>query len=263
MLGVGEVELDTFVEQTFLALRGIAGMVWQMEIRADRIAHSMKPGSLTEFLAVRLILERLAIEHVIGETESMVDYPSHPSSLSSTSGQRIPELQEVHEFCNRQPTHETMKQKVRCEAFTVFQLAQALGWLPESLLRLNTANWHRLLEEIRNFDVIERQKILHLAYELRYRQQALDAITTNLKRYNRQTQALTPTRRIESDRSSPLKHPKSCLMSWFASTNGKSLFVATWKRSNPAAARGGLPVSLRWRCTIVLRIRSSTFPSAP
>src|SRR5262249_30001981 len=68
MLGVPEPEWDEFIPATLLALRGWAGMIHQMETRGDRSAHPAPEGSLLEFLAVRLILERLALAHVASET---------------------------------------------------------------------------------------------------------------------------------------------------------------------------------------------------
>jgi uncharacterized protein YbcC (UPF0753/DUF2309 family) len=172
VLGINADEADLFIEQTLLALRGIAGMVWQMEVRADRIAHSMKPGSLTEFLAIRLILERTAIRHVIGLAgHGMEGFNRH----------EIPTLSQLQQLCSKLPDTAQTEQSVRSEAFAIFQLAQSLGWLPESLYRLNPSNWHQLLQEIRRFDSIERQKIFQLAFEARYRQQAFDALRTNAR----------------------------------------------------------------------------------
>ena len=68
LLGVVEDEWDDFVPATLLALRGWAGMIHQMAVRADRVALSAPADSLIEFLAVRLILERLALAHVAQET---------------------------------------------------------------------------------------------------------------------------------------------------------------------------------------------------
>ena len=66
MLGVVEDEWDDFVPATLLALRGWAGMIYQMETRGDRVGRSVPEKSIFEFLAVRLILDRLALAHVAG-----------------------------------------------------------------------------------------------------------------------------------------------------------------------------------------------------
>src|SRR5262249_56681 len=53
-------ERDKFLTRTLLALRGWAGMIHQMETNAEWTPHPAPSGSLVEFLAVRLILDRLA-----------------------------------------------------------------------------------------------------------------------------------------------------------------------------------------------------------
>src|SRR6185295_447476 len=67
LLGVPEAEWDEFISETLLALRGWAGMVWQVEQRGDRVPHPIPEGSLIEFLAVRLLLDRFAVAHVAQE----------------------------------------------------------------------------------------------------------------------------------------------------------------------------------------------------
>src|SRR5260221_2714601 len=59
-LGVEEDECEEFLSGTLLALRGWGGMVRQIERRGDMAVHSIPQGSLIEFLAVRLLLDRFA-----------------------------------------------------------------------------------------------------------------------------------------------------------------------------------------------------------
>lgn len=157
-LAVEADEVESFITQTLLALRGFGGMIWQMEIRGDRIAHGLPQGSLMELLAVRLILDRLALQFV------------SRSELHSN----IP-LNEIRNLSYHRDSDDPWE-NVRCEAFVVFEIAQALGWHPETLFQLSMQNWQRLLEEIRNFDDFERRKIFHLSYERRYRQQCFDSL---------------------------------------------------------------------------------------
>ena len=58
LLGVAEAEQEAFISQSLLALRGWAGMVWQMETNAEWAPHPAPAGSLIEFLAIRLMLDR-------------------------------------------------------------------------------------------------------------------------------------------------------------------------------------------------------------
>ena len=43
-------------------------MIWQNEVRGDRVPVPVPPGSLIEFLAIRLILDRLAVAYVAGQS---------------------------------------------------------------------------------------------------------------------------------------------------------------------------------------------------
>jgi hypothetical protein len=58
-LGVDEASWDEYLSETFLALRGWAGMIHQVERRGDRVPLGVAPGSLRDFLAIRLLLDRL------------------------------------------------------------------------------------------------------------------------------------------------------------------------------------------------------------
>ncbi len=61
-LGVPEAERQDYITQTLLALRGWAGMIWQMETNAAWAVHPASAGTLVEYLAVRLILEQVVLE---------------------------------------------------------------------------------------------------------------------------------------------------------------------------------------------------------
>ena len=61
ILGVARQEWERYLSATFLVLRGWAGMVRQIEARGDRVVHPVPQGSLVEFLAIRLLLDRFAV----------------------------------------------------------------------------------------------------------------------------------------------------------------------------------------------------------
>jgi uncharacterized protein len=157
-LDVPESERDDYLTATLLALRGWAGMIRQVETRGDRVAHPIPPGSLVEFLAVRLVLERLALAHV-GRTAAGYDGP----------------LSGLRRFLE-QKSSRSEAVGVDQRAFQVFQLAQALGWLPPMLAQLSQREWATLVAEIEAFPALARRRVLHNAFELRYRNQSLDAI---------------------------------------------------------------------------------------
>jgi uncharacterized protein YbcC (UPF0753/DUF2309 family) len=164
LLGVTEPEWETFITGTLLALRGWAGMIRQVEVRADSVAHPIPAGSLVEFLAVRLILERLALAWVARDTLR------YEGPLS--------ELRQAARTASQKPEAAGVDQR----AFQVFQLAQVMGWLPAELHRISKTEWASLVAEIEAFPSLERRRILHSAFERRYRVQTLDAIALNARK---------------------------------------------------------------------------------
>lgn len=163
LLGVGDDERDDFITASLLALRGWAGMIWQMEDRPDRVALSAPPGSLVEFLAVRLVLERIALAHVAAES---LDYRGPLAELRKTAALR---------------NGNGHAPSVEGRALLVFQLAQILGWSPLALHRLTESDWSALVSEIESFTEVERRRMFHLAFERRFRRQALNAISVHTR----------------------------------------------------------------------------------
>ena len=164
LLGVKDSERDEFITQSLLALRGWAGMVWQMENNADWALHPAPAGTLVEFLAVRLILERIALTFVADE------------SLGFTGP--LAELESSLPDDDDSPADDSDEQRT----FRIFQLAQFLGWNPEALQSLSAEHWEMLLHEIESFSDVERRRIFHLAYERKYRNQTLDALAVHVQR---------------------------------------------------------------------------------
>src|SRR5262249_53362110 len=120
-------------------------------------------GSLTEFLAVRLLLERFALTSA---AEDSLGYAGPLTALRDELRQRIPR--------SPGPSEEQ-------RAFIVFQLAQVLGWSPGQLHRRTAEQWSELVREIEAFSGIERRRVLHLAYEKRFRDQVLDALVLHTR----------------------------------------------------------------------------------
>jgi uncharacterized protein YbcC (UPF0753/DUF2309 family) len=159
VLGVDQTEWNDFLSATLLALRGWAGMVRFLQERGDRAVRPVPEDSLVEFLAIRLLLDRLALAHVAREA---LGFAGPLRALRSKLRRHL-----------GPPRMPSLEQR----AFVVFQLAQVLGWSPAELHRLSKGDWATLLEEIETFPAIERRRILHLAYERRLYTQALDALT--------------------------------------------------------------------------------------
>ncbi len=168
ILRVDESDRERFLTQTLLALRGWAGMVWQMETNAEWAPHPAPAGSLVEFVAVRLILDRLAIAHVAQESLGF-DGP----------------LDQVRDAAQRS-IHKAQPNGTDERAFVIFQLAQVRGWNPQDLQSLSHQQWTTLVGEIESFSALERRRTYHLAFERKYRNQTLDAVIAHSKRLRNQ-----------------------------------------------------------------------------
>ncbi|HYT93585.1 MAG TPA: putative inorganic carbon transporter subunit DabA, partial [Gemmataceae bacterium] len=164
LLGVAPTEWELYLSNTLLALRGWAGILHFLEERPDRAVNPVPPGSLTEFLAVRLVLDRLALVHTARTALGFT------GPLETLRG----ELRR-HVGLPRGPSSEQ-------RAFLVFQLAQVLGWSPRQLHRLDPIAWIQLLAEIEGFAAVERRRVFHQAYERRFYRQTLDALALHNRR---------------------------------------------------------------------------------
>jgi len=163
-LGVPEAEWDAYLAATLLALRGWAGMVHEAEQRADRFTTPAPADSLIGFLAVRLLLERFAVAHAAREA----------------FGDAGP-LAGLRDFL-RAKIAAPVAQGLESRALPVFLLAQVLGWTPTELHHLSPDEWAALVREIEAFDAVERRRMFHLAYERRFQEQTLDALTLHRRR---------------------------------------------------------------------------------
>lgn len=164
LLGVPDVEWDDYITESLLRLRGWAGMLWQMEVRADRVPLPVDPGTLAEFLAVRLILERLALDYV---TRKFLPRDTDLKTLRSDFD------------CRTIASQATIDEQ---RAFLIFQLAQVLEWTPPALYRLTPDQWRELVAEIEVFSELERRRVFHQAYERQFHARALDALSVYTKR---------------------------------------------------------------------------------
>ena len=168
ILGVQKNEWDEFLSATLLALRGWGGMLREVEARGDRVAHAIRPDSLLEFVAVRLVLDRCAAEfaaRLSGRRESLAELRA--ALQAQVSAPPTPGIEE--------------------RAWPVFLLAQRLSWTPAQLHGLSLEEWAELIREIESFDDLERRRVFHLAYERRFYNRALDALALH-ERYRRPRQ---------------------------------------------------------------------------
>lgn len=156
--GIQSPDRDEFVAASLLALRGWAGIMWQMETNAEWAVHPAPAGTLTGYLAIRLVLERLAIAQV---AQDSLGFRGPLSELSAFLKTRVPE---------RRPNSSQRR------AFKIFQLAQVLGWTPLQLNGLSDSCWGQLTREIELFSELQRRRIFHISYERAYQYPLLDAV---------------------------------------------------------------------------------------
>ncbi len=147
-LGVSEGDSAAFIAATLLSLRGYAGMIWQSETRSDLFRKPSPPGTLIEFLAVRLLLLCLASKQpAIGPAALIRAEPAVNSSQQRIDSEQL--------------------------AFLLFELAQVLRWTPQDLLKLDKTRWQNLIGELHEFGDHQRRRIFHAAFERRLAKMAL------------------------------------------------------------------------------------------
>jgi len=164
--GVARADREEFVRQSLLALRGWAGMVRQFEQRPDRAPVCAVPATLGDFLAVRLVLDRVAAEWA---ATRLGIRRSGPAGID-LAGWRI-ELQD------RFPSRRGPGTLAR--GFLLHQVAQLLGLTGREVAGLDENEVLRLEHAIGAFDSTARRRLFHLAYERRHRITVLDALAAH------------------------------------------------------------------------------------
>ena len=142
--------MGRFLDGDLASASRLGEHVAQMEVRSDRVHLAAPKGTLTEFMAVRLLLERYALKHVAKEE---LNYTGSLHNLRRAIEERAA------------PKHHASNAEKR--TFLVFQLAQALGSCPAALHGLSKSQWTALVGEIEEFSELERRRIFHLAFERR------------------------------------------------------------------------------------------------
>jgi hypothetical protein len=177
-LGIAEASWRPFITETLLALRGWAGMMRQLEDWPERFPLHTLPGTMLDFLAVRLILDRVALAWI---AQGAFDLPGPLAGLAGALAAKA--------HADAEPASSGIAPALRGgatsitqeRAHTLFQIAQVLGWMPDRLLALSAADAGALLAELEAASELERRKLFHLAFERRYRERVLDALGTHAR----------------------------------------------------------------------------------
>lgn len=157
LMGVSPQDHEAFITQTLLALPGWAGMVSQLAEAPAWVDRPLPKDTLVEFLAVRLLLDRLAAKHIAAE---QLGFSGSLDQLSDFAWDRA----------------ETSQDTRLKNCFLVFQVAQVMGWKWTTLRELQPEQWTIIFDELEVFDEIHRRGIFQKAYERKYRDEALAAV---------------------------------------------------------------------------------------
>lgn len=165
-LSIADGDRAEMVTASLLAVRGWAGMVWQLEQRPDLAPCVTLPARLADFLAVQLVFDRVAAAWTAGRLMSR--------AAGRKTGQA--DLAAVWtELRDRFPVSRGPGTVSR--AFLLHQLAQLLGLTAADLRSLDDREIASLERSIYAFDSFTRRRLLHLAYERRFNTGILDALS--------------------------------------------------------------------------------------
>ncbi len=156
--GVSDGEVEHYLERMLLTLPGWAGMMARLERNADDRPSGGPPASLLDFLAVRLVYERAALQKIAA---------SQPGS---------PKLALM---ARDRPTHAYGAAGDHAGPHRLFQVMQLAGIAAPRLRALAKTEAHDLIRAIDSFDEIWRRRIFQEAFEHHHRCQILNAMSAH------------------------------------------------------------------------------------
>jgi hypothetical protein len=163
-LGVADSERADYLTATLLALRGWAGMVRQIEERPDRVPAKVLPATLVGYLAVRLLLERAALDyaarHELGRPEPL-------SSLRAYLRGHVPPIAAA-----------TTQER----AWPLFHVAQLCGLDASIVEQWSSDDVGRIESELNELTRLRQRQVLHRAYERAVRHRLYDALIRHTPR---------------------------------------------------------------------------------
>ncbi len=168
-LGAPESAWADTVTETLVALRGWAGMIHQLEDRPDRAPVKALPVRVVDFLALRLVLDRVAVEWAAAQLGPRDKNAAR--NAADQLGRLWTELRDRHPL-RRGPGSLS-------RAFLLHQVSQLLGLSAADIRGLADNQVVELEQAIAAFDQIVRRRLFHLAYERRHRIEVLDAVAAH------------------------------------------------------------------------------------
>ena len=150
---------ETIVRAT-LALRGWAGMIRHLEERPDRAPVEPVPARLVDFVALRLVFDRVAAEWAAARLGHAGDLPGLWTELR-----------------DRFPPRRGPGRVAR--AYLLCQVSQLLGLSGHDIRALDENELMGFEQAIHEFDAVTRRRLCHRAYERRHRIEVLDALAAH------------------------------------------------------------------------------------
>ena len=160
MLGIPREHQPDLIVASILALRGWAGMIRQFEQRPDRAPVDAVPARLEDFLALRLLLDRLATQWIAQRFGRSGDLAGLWTELR-----------------DRHPPRRGAGSVAR--AYLLFQAAQLVGLSAHDIRVLDENQLMQFEATIHAFGAVRRRRLFHLAYERRHRVETLDALSAH------------------------------------------------------------------------------------
>lgn len=153
---IARADVEAWIHESLQALAGWAGMVRQLETRPDLAPSEVPPIALLDFLAIRLLLDRLAA----------ID-------TGRRAGRMVESLDALERVLDAEPVDEPDSRGLALEIFVAAQRS-ALG--PKELSRALVAR--AFAKEVAAFDSVARRTAYHLAYEHEFRVRTLDSVVS-------------------------------------------------------------------------------------
>jgi hypothetical protein len=146
-----EPEWPEILQAELLALPGWAGLMHRLEKDPILAPHKTLPCSLTDFLAVRLTMSRVAQRRGAAETVPQ------ESSLKTQERRRL------------------------SRSARIYDAARVLRLSAGEINRLSESEWSAFVNEVKAFNGLERRRILHLAYERWHEREILRGLASHRK----------------------------------------------------------------------------------
>jgi len=158
-MGIPDEERGSVIDATLLSLRGWAGMVHTFETRPDLAPVEARPARLMDYLAVQLTLDVAAARRALANDGNGLEM----STLADSA-----------------PMDRVAEDSFRTElVYEAFILSQIVPFEISQLLKPDNARaW---VGEVRQFNGLERRRLLHLAYERRHRMVVLDGLAAHCR----------------------------------------------------------------------------------